>query len=91
MAHLQVSEHRFVNIRRRSLCDNCCVKNCTSFNGSRITSCPDFRPTFIVFMKCRACGKVYDPYQSICSLDYTLCPECNRSKDHEPIAMVCRV
>lgn len=91
MVRIQVSEHRLVNIRRSSLCDNCCVQRCTSFNGSRITECLEFRPLLSVFMKCRQCGKVYDPYRSLRSLDYELCPDCNdQSKDGPIIALVRR-
>jgi hypothetical protein len=88
---VRVSEHRLVNIRRYSLCENCTVRNCTSFNGSRVTTCPNFRPRFVIFMRCRECGEVYDPYQDISSLDYELCPECNRSRKKEecPIVLVC--
>ncbi len=61
MVRIQVTEHRLVNIRRSSLCDNCCMHNCTSFNGSRITECLEFRPVLSVFLKCRECGRIYDP------------------------------
>ncbi len=91
MVRIQVTEHRMVNIHRSSLCENCCVQNCTSFNGSRIVECLEFRPMLSVFMKCRRCGNVYDPYRSLCSLDYELCPECNHvGKGVPAITMVCR-
>jgi uncharacterized OB-fold protein len=45
----------------------------------------EFRPVLSVFLKCRRCGKVYDPYRSLRSLDYELCPECNHSGDTEPV------
>jgi len=91
MVRIQVTEHRLVNIRRRSLCDNCCVHNCTSFNGSRVTECLEFKPMLSVFLKCRGCGNVYDPYSSLRSLDYELCPECNHvGKDAPCISLVCR-
>jgi hypothetical protein len=91
MVRIQVSEHRLINIRRSSLCDNCSVHNCTSLIDSRVTECTDFRPMFSVFMKCRECGRIYDPYRSLCSLDYELCPECNHSENNAPsITFVCR-
>lgn len=91
MVRIQVTEHRLVNIRRSSLCDNCCVRNCTSFNGSRITECFEFRPVLSVFLKCRECGRIFDPYRSLRSLDYELCPECNHSGKGAPIiSLVCR-
>lgn len=91
MVHLQVSEHRLVNIRRRSLCDNCSERGCTSFDGSRVTECQGFKPLLFVFMKCRQCGVIYDPYQNICVLDYELCPECNHAaKGKVVISVVCR-
>lgn len=91
MVRIQVSEHRLVNIRRSSLCDNCYVHNCTSFNGSRITECLEFRPVLSVFLKCRECGRIYDPYRSLRSLNYELCPECNHlGRDAPAISFVCR-
>lgn len=91
MVRIQVTEHRLVNIRRRSLCDNCSVNKCTSFIDSRVTECLGFKPMFSVFLKCRECGRIYDPYRSLCSLDYELCPECNHSGKCVPtIAFVCR-
>jgi len=91
MVRVQVSEHRFINIRRSSLCDNCCVHNCTSFKGSRVTKCLEFRPLFTVFLKCRKCGRIFDPYQDLSSSDYELCPECNRSESSVAvISFVCR-
>ncbi|HUT27717.1 MAG TPA: hypothetical protein VMW85_06715 [Methanomassiliicoccales archaeon] len=90
MVHLQVSEHRAINIRRRSLCDNCSIKNCNSFSQGRVIECNQFKPPFVVFMKCRDCGAIYDPYQNIRSLDYELCSECNHAeRDPFPIALVC--
>jgi len=45
---------------------------------------------FLVLMKCRGCGRIYDPYQDLRSLDYELCPECNHSrKEAERISIVC--
>ena len=91
MVRIQVSEHRLINIHRSSLCDNCSMHNCTSLIGSRVTECLDFKPMFSVFLKCRDCGRIYDPYLSLCSLDYELCPECNHSGNHAPsITLVCR-
>jgi hypothetical protein len=91
MVRIQVSEHRLINIRRSSLCDNCSVHNCTSLIDSRVTECLDFKPMFSVFLKCRECGRIYDPYRSLCSLDYELCPECNHSGNNAPnITFVCR-
>lgn len=91
MVRIQVSDHRLINIRRSSLCDNCSLHNCTSLIDSRVTECLDFKPMFSVFLKCRECGKIYDPYRSLCSLDYELCPECNHSVNNSPsITLVCR-
>lgn len=91
MVRIQVTEHRFVNIRRSSLCDNCSVHNCTSVIDSRVTECLNFRPMLSVFLKCRDCGRVYDPYRSLRSLDYELCPECNHAVSNASIiTFVCR-
>jgi hypothetical protein len=92
MVHLQVSEHRLVNIRRSSLCDNCSIRKCTNFDDSRVTECREFRPPFMVIMKCRKCGAIYDPYRNIRSPDYELCLECNDMKGEEvSFSLVCRV
>ncbi|MDD1771477.1 MAG: hypothetical protein LUQ09_00995 [Methanomassiliicoccales archaeon] len=88
MVLVQVSEHRLVNIRRRSLCDNCSLSGCIT--TGRITTCDKFRPLFAVFLRCKGCGAIYDPYESICSLDYELCPECNDVKEECSITIVCR-
>ncbi len=91
MVRIQVTEHRLINIRRSSLCDNCSVQNCTSVIDSRVTECLDFKPMLSVFLKCRECGRVYDPYRSLRSLDYELCPECNHAVSSSPnITFVCR-
>ena len=90
MVRIQVTEHRLVNIRRSSLCDNCCVQNCTSLNGSRITECFEFRPVLSVFLKCRDCGRIFDPYRNIRSLDYGLCPECNHPGKGAPVISLVR-
>jgi len=91
MVHVQVTEHRLVNIHRSSLCDNCTRNNCTSFSDNRVTECPSFKPLFSVFLKCRDCGRIYDPYRSLRSLDYELCPECNHAVSSVPmITFVCR-
>lgn len=88
--HIKVSEHRSVNIRRRSLCDNCTKRSCKISEGGRVTECREFKPLFVVFMKCKGCGAIYDPYLSLRSLDYELCPECNHiSKGSVPITLVC--
>ncbi|MBN1109289.1 MAG: hypothetical protein JXA45_00880 [Methanomassiliicoccales archaeon] len=89
MVRIQVSEHRMVMIHRRSLCDNCSRRDCTSFNGSRVTECPNFKPHFVIFMKCRNCGAIYDPYYNIAALDSELCPECNEAKKNEGMVVVC--
>jgi hypothetical protein len=78
-----------VKINRRSLCDNCSRRDCTSFNGSRVTSCPDFKPYFVVLMKCRKCGAIFDPYTDITSLDSELCPRCNQASKEEVMVVVC--
>lgn len=90
--HIHVSEHRLVNIRRSSLCDNCSIRKCTSCSGSRVTECRDFRPPFTVIMKCHKCGAIYDPYRNIRSPDYELCPHCNNMEGEEvSFNLVCRV
>jgi hypothetical protein len=77
MTRVRVTEHIIVNINRRSLCDNCVVRGCLSFHGSRVFECPDFRPYFEVFIRCRKCGEYYSPYTVLSFPDLELCPKCN--------------
>lgn len=87
---LQVSEHRLVNIHRRSLCDNCTERGCMSFDGSRVTECKGFKPMFVVLIKCRKCGAIFDPYINICAMDYELCPTCNHAaREKTVVTLVC--
>ena len=77
MTRLRVTEHIVVNIHRRSLCDNCVVRDCISLYGTCVFDCPDFKPYFEVFIQCRNCGKYYSPYTVLPFPDLELCPKCN--------------
>ncbi|QLH74046.1 MAG: hypothetical protein HPY73_00300 [Methanomassiliicoccales archaeon] len=80
MTKVQIGEHRWVNIRRRSLCDNCIADVCLrkqELTEVRVLRCELFRSPFIAFKKCIRCGCVYEVFSNFGSLDYDKCPECN--------------
>ena len=58
MTRVQVSEHVLINVRRRSLCDNCLVENCISVKDSRVTECDEHVAPFLAFKTCERCGNV---------------------------------
>jgi len=80
---VQVGEHRWVEVKRRSLCDNCLADICLrreELKSVRITECDLFKPRFIAFKRCRSCGSVFEVYSNFQSLDYDICQECNRKE-----------
>jgi len=80
MTRVQVSEHVLLNVRRRSLCDNCLVVNCLNAKESRVTKCREHKAPFLAFKTCEVCGRSYDIFSNIGLLDYDVCPACNH--DH---------
>ncbi|HVO77885.1 MAG TPA: hypothetical protein VMS79_03345 [Methanomassiliicoccales archaeon] len=82
MTRVQVSKHVLVNVRRRSLCDNCLEVGCVDPRNHRVIHCEGHVAPFFVFKKCPRCGKVYEIFSDIASLDYDICPECNHAERH---------
>jgi len=68
-----------VNVRRRSLCDNCLEVDCVDMRRNRVTECDSLVAPFLVFKKCPRCGQVYELFSNITSVDYDVCPECNHA------------
>lgn len=66
----------WVEVSRRSLCDNCMIDLC-EYRGHRIFRCDYYRPFYIAFKKCSHCGKVFEVFSNFFLLDHNLCPECN--------------
>jgi hypothetical protein len=77
---VKVGEHRYVNVRRRSLCDNCVAEVCfrrDERKNLRVVECDLFKPQFLAFKRCRQCASVYEVFSNFNALDFELCPECN--------------
>ena len=77
MTRVQISEHVWVNISRRSLCDNCVADVCLKRTDEHIEQCKLFKSTYIAFKKCNQCGEIYELFSNFKSLDYDMCPLCN--------------
>lgn len=62
-------------ISRRSLCDNCRIKdNCQEADSKH--SCPYFQPIIIIFERCRKCNTMFEVH-STRRLRYSdECPDC---------------
>jgi hypothetical protein len=82
VTRVQVSKHVLVNVRRRSLCDNCLEVDCIDARRNRVTECTGHVAPFFAFKKCPRCGRVYEIFSNIASLDYDICPECNHAERH---------
>jgi len=80
MTKVKIGEHRYVNISRRSLCDNCVADVCFRRNeipDERVLRCDLFKSPFVAFKKCSDCGGVYELFANINGLDLDKCPKCN--------------
>ncbi|MFA5311827.1 MAG: hypothetical protein WC375_00745 [Methanomassiliicoccales archaeon] len=80
MTKVQVGEHRWVNVKRRSLCDNCVADVCVRREESRQTrifQCDMFRSPFVAFKRCTRCGSIFEVFSNFHSLDYEMCQKCN--------------
>jgi hypothetical protein len=77
LTRVQISEHVWVNVSRRNLCDNCVADICMKRKGDNIEDCSLFKSAFIAFKKCARCGDIYELFSNFKSLDYDLCPICN--------------
>ncbi len=78
MTRVKVGKHVWVNVSRRSLCDNCLFDLCP-LSSERRRECEHYRPIYVAFKKCRLCGEIFEVFSNINSLDHKLCPECNKS------------
>jgi hypothetical protein len=76
MTRVSVGEHLWVNVSRRSLCDNCSADVCLIGKGAK-QECVSFRSPFMAMRKCDRCGKPYEVFENCRSLDLQKCKECN--------------
>jgi hypothetical protein len=77
MGRVKVGEHIWVNLSRRSICDNCSARLCVYDRGERTESCEHFTPIMMAFKKCERCGAIFEVSSNFRALDYDLCPRCN--------------
>lgn len=77
MTKVQVSEHVWVNISRRCLCDNCIADICFKKDRDNIEQCDLYKSQYIAFKKCGQCGEIYELFSNYKALNYELCPACN--------------
>ena len=77
MGRVKVGDHLWINISRRSQCDNCIYEVCSLNHGGRITDCPFYVPIMMAFKRCARCGRVFEVSSNFRGLDYDICPECN--------------
>ncbi len=80
MGRVQVGEHIWIRLSRRSLCDNCTAELCVYNTGERVTQCDRFTPRIMAFKRCSECGRMFEVNENFRGLDYGLCPVCNRSR-----------
>ncbi|MGD0817497.1 MAG: hypothetical protein ABR986_03765 [Methanomassiliicoccales archaeon] len=85
MTRVQISEHVWVNISRRNLCDNCVADVCLKRTGDNIDHCELFKSAFIAFKKCNHCGEIYELFSNFRALDYDMCPNCNEKMKVIPV------
>jgi len=76
LTKVKVGRHVWVDVSRRTLCDNCSAQVCP-FAGERRLECEYYTPNYVAFKKCASCGGVFEVFSSIGLLDYDLCPRCN--------------
>jgi uncharacterized protein with PIN domain len=88
LTRVQISEHVWVNISRRNLCDNCVADVCLKRTEENIDQCELFRSPFIAFKKCYRCGEIYELFSNFKALDYNLCPICNERMRNVPAIKV---
>lgn len=84
MTKVKVGEHRYINVSRRSLCDNCIADVCFRKNemvNGRISTCSMFKSPFVAFKKCTSCGGIYELFSNFNALDFEKCPKCNESEE----------
>lgn len=77
MGRVRIGDHLWLNLSRRSQCDNCVYEVCTHNGGGRVEDCPHFVPAIMALKLCCRCGEVYEVSSNFKALDYELCPVCN--------------
>lgn len=77
MGRVKVGEHLWVNLSRRSLCDNCSADLCVYARDDIVEKCEHFTPLLVAFKKCQRCGSIYEVSSNYRALNYELCPRCN--------------
>ena len=85
VTRVQISEHVWVNISRRNLCDNCVADVCMKRTSDNIEHCDLFKSVYVAFKRCNQCGEIYELFSSFKSLDYDLCPICNEKIKPIPV------
>jgi hypothetical protein len=88
LTRVQISEHVWVNISRRNLCDNCVADVCFRRTKDNIEQCELFKSAYIAFKKCTQCGEIYELFSNFKALDYDMCPTCNEKMKVIPILQV---
>jgi len=83
LTRVQVGKHVMVNIKRRSLCDNCLVASCVDLRRCRVTECSEHVALFLAFKKCSRCGRVFEVFSNFAALDYDICQECNSDQNEQ--------
>ncbi len=81
LGRVKVGDHLWLNLSRRSQCDNCAYEVCAHNDGSRVEDCPHFVPVIVAFKQCCRCGEVFEVSSNFRALDYDLCPVCNSKAD----------
>jgi hypothetical protein len=85
LTRVQISEHVWVNISRRSLCDNCVADVCLKRTEESIEQCDLFKSSYIAFKRCSQCGEIYELFSNFKSLNYEMCPICNERVKAIPV------
>ncbi len=81
MGRVKVGEHVWMNISRRSICDNCSARLCTYRTKGRMMHCPKFSPALVAFKRCKVCGEVFEVSSNFRALNYDICQRCNGIPD----------
>ncbi len=85
LTRVRISEHVWVNISRRSLCDNCVADVCLKRTENSTEQCALFRSAFIAFKRCNQCGEIYELFSNFKALDYDMCQICNERMKSKPV------
>ncbi|NLK25140.1 MAG: hypothetical protein GX307_00995 [Euryarchaeota archaeon] len=77
MGRVKVGEHLWINLSRRSICDNCTAELCVFNDRVRMGECERFTPLLMAFKKCSCCGQMFEVSSNFQALDYDRCSKCN--------------